>query len=147
MAKHNIKASASREPKEAANDWKSLLKRILISTVLGALVFAALLLPAAVICLQLDLPPEFLPIIAIPLAGIAAAIAAYAAVRPVRKQGLMVGALTAAALYVVLLLASWMNIQGPLGLNAVLLLLTMLLGGALGGVASANKIVASRNKR
>lgn len=132
--------------RETQPGLRPLLRRVLLGAGLGALLFCALLLPAAAVCLRLDLKRELLPLVAIPLAGVAAAFAGCCSVRSARKQGLPTGTLAAGALYIAVLLAAWLAVRGPLGLSAVALLLTMLLGGALGGIAAANKSVKSGKK-
>ena len=139
-------AKPGRDRRETQIGMGPLLRRVLLGAALGALLFCALLLPAAAVCLRLDLKRELLPLVAIPLAGIAAAFAGYCSVRSTRKQGLPTGMLAAGALYVAVLLAAWLAVRGPLGLSAVALLLTMLLGGALGGIAAANKSVKAGKK-
>ncbi|MDR3314488.1 MAG: TIGR04086 family membrane protein [Oscillospiraceae bacterium] len=133
-----------RERGEPQGALQPLLRRVLLGAGFGAVLFCVLLLPLAAVCLRLDLQRELLPLAAMPPAGLAAAVAGYCSVRPTRKQGLPTGMLAAGALYVVLLLASWLTVRGSLGLNAVVLLLLMLLGGALGGILAANKTVKSR---
>ncbi|MCL2106030.1 MAG: TIGR04086 family membrane protein [Oscillospiraceae bacterium] len=141
LAKNKGKRSSRRRDKEQpeAAGWMSLARRILVSAGMGTVFFFLLLLPAALLCQRLDIAMEQLPLVGIPLAALAAAVSGYAMVRPIRRQGLALGALAAATLYVVLLLLSWLAARRPLGPGAVILLLAALLGGALGGVAAANR--------
>ncbi len=145
-ARGGAAAKKGRDRREIQTGLQPLLRRVLGGAALGALLFCALLLPAAAICLRLDLQRELLPLVSIPLAALSAAAAGYASVRSSRKQGLPTGLLAASALYVAVLLLSWLTVRGSLGPNAVALLLTMLLGGALGGIFAANKSVKQSKK-
>ena len=129
----------ARPEKERKKDQKALLVRLAASAGVGLAVFALLLLAAAALCLRLDLPREHLPWIGIPLAAVSAFLAGDLHVRPLRKQGLLSGLLSGAALYVGVLLLATVISRAPLGVNAVLLLLGTLLGGAAGGVFAANR--------
>jgi putative membrane protein (TIGR04086 family) len=135
------------EKKEEKPSLKPLLLRALCSAAAGALVFALLLLPAAAFCLRLDLPQQMLPLVALPLAALAAAVAGYFGVRPVRRQGLLLGVISASVLYVIVLLGVCLLLHSPLGVNSIALLAVMLLGGAAGGIFCANRIVTKRIKR
>jgi len=129
----------AKPEKERKKDQKALLIRLAASAGVGLAVFALLLLAAAAVCLRLDLARERLPWVGIPLAAVAAFLAGDLHVRPLRKQGLLSGLLSGAALYAgVLLLAAAIS-RATLGANAVLLLLATLLGGAAGGIFAANR--------
>jgi len=125
--------------KERSKDQKALLLRLGVSAGVGLAVFAVLLLAAAAVCLRLDVPRERLPWVGIPLAAAAAFLAGYLHVRPLRKQGLLSGLLSGAALYVGALVLAAAVSRTALGSNAVLLLLATLLGGAAGGIFAANR--------
>jgi putative membrane protein (TIGR04086 family) len=142
-SKHSAKRTG-RDRREVKPILHPLLRRVLLGAGLGALVFCVLLPPMLYVCLRFDFREELLPLVVIPAAALAAALAGYCSVRPTRKQGLPTGMLAAGVLYVALLLAAWLTVRGALGLNAVVLLLAMLLGGALGGILAANKSVKSR---
>jgi putative membrane protein (TIGR04086 family) len=113
--------------------------RLAVSAGIGLAVFTLLLLMGAAVCLKLDLPRERLAWVGIPLAAAAAFLAGDLHVRPSRKQGLLSGLLSGAALYAGVLLLAVVISRAPVGVNAVLLLLAALLGGAAGGVFSANR--------
>jgi len=129
----------AKPEKERRKDQKALLVRLAVSAGIGLAVFTLLLLAAAAVCLRLDLPREHLPWVGIPLAAAAAFLAGDLHVRPLRKQGLLSGLLSGAALYVGALLLAAAVSRASLGVNAVLLLLAALLGGAAGGIFAANR--------
>jgi len=127
--------------------WKSLLRRLGFSVILGLALLAGLLAAAAAICLRLDLAQAALPMAAIPLGGLAAFAAAFFNVSAMRRQGLLMGVCTAAALYTCTLASAVAASRASVGLNAVILLLVMLLAGAAGGVFAANRASTDRPKR
>jgi len=135
-------AKPAKPEKERKKDQKALLVRLAASAGVGLIVFALLLLAAAAVCLRLDLPRERLPWVGIPLAAAAAFLAGDLHVRRLRRQGLLSGLLSGAALYVGVLLLAAVVSRAPLGVNAVLLLLATLLGGATGGIFAANRRTA-----
>lgn len=137
--KPGTKKARRRAPAEAKTGLHPLARRILPAVMLSALVFALLLLPLAALILKLDLPQELLPLLVISVAALTALLAGYFSVRPTRKQGLPVGLLAAGALYLCILLLAWLPLRCPLGMNAVVLLFSMLLAGGLGGILAANK--------
>ena len=128
-----------KQEKERKKEQKALLVRLAASAGIGLIVFALLLLAAAAVCLKLDLPRERLAWVGIPLAAAAAFLAGDLHVRPLRKQGMLLGLLSGAALYAGVLLLAAVISRASLGVNAVLLLLATLLGGAAGGIFAANR--------
>jgi len=133
-----------KQEKEHKAQGRDLLARLGVSAGAGLALFALLLPGAAAACLALDLPRERLAWVGIPLAALAAFAAGYLLVRPLRRQALLSGLLTGAALYAGILPAAVLISRAPLGGNAVLLLLAALLGGAAGGVFAANSTAAGR---
>jgi putative membrane protein (TIGR04086 family) len=127
------------ETANASVTWKTLLKQVAISGGFGSGLYFLLLLPASFAALTLDVAPRYLPLIAIPLAALCTLLAAYGAVRPARKHGFAVGLLVAVCVYLVLLLISWLIQRQTLGINAVLLLITTLISGGLGGVLAVSR--------
>jgi putative membrane protein (TIGR04086 family) len=136
---HESRKQREAEQADRPQTWKTLLGRVGFSALVGAVLFFVLLLPISFVCMHIDLDVKWLPFIAIPLAAIVTLIAAYICVRPTRKHGFLLGLLVAVALSVILLFASWLSYRSPLGINALLLLLAQLVGGAAGGIFAANK--------
>jgi len=134
-----LNRETSFQKPESKKEKKALLIRLGASAGVGLAVFALLLLGAAAVCLRLDLPQERLAWVGIPLAAAAAFLAGYLHVRPLRKQGLLSGLLSGAALYAGVLLLAVAVSRASLGVGAVLLLLATLLGGAAGGIFAANR--------
>ena len=128
-----------QEHQTQASGWKPMAKRMALSVALSVALLAGLLAAAAAVCLQLDLAQALLPVAAIPLAGLAAFIAAFVHVSGARRQGLIMGVLTASALYVCVLAGALLASRASVGVNAVVLLLVTLAAGAVGGIAAANR--------
>ena len=136
-----------QEHKQHHNRWKPAVCRLGLSAALGLGLLAGLLAVAAAVCLRLDAAPAVLPWVAIPLAGAAAFAAAVVFVSAERRQGLVMGILAAAVLYLLVLAFTPALSKTALGLNAVILLLVMLLCGAAGGVFAANRVSQPKRRR
>ncbi|MDR1734303.1 MAG: TIGR04086 family membrane protein [Oscillospiraceae bacterium] len=130
------KARSRREQEAAAaeTDFKSLLSKVGICGASGAVLLLLLCLPLGAILLKLDVSQNVLPMVVIPLAALCALAASYFSVKPTGRQGLITGLLVAAVQFVLLLLVGILALRQPIGMNAVLLLITTLVAGALGGV-------------
>ncbi len=127
------------QEKESRKEQKALMLRLIISAGMGLAVFAILLVTAAAICLRLDLAQDKLAWVSIPIASLSAFFAGALHVRPLRKQGLLLGLLSGAAFYVGALLLSVILSHATLGVNAVFLLMSTLICGAAGGIYTANR--------
>jgi putative membrane protein (TIGR04086 family) len=119
--------------------WRPFVQRLGLSLGVGLALLAALLAAGAAVCLRLDTAQAMLSLAAIPLAGGAAFVAAFLNVRRLRRQGLLMGVVAAAALYICVLVVALPLSRVRLGTNAVLLLLAMLFCGAVGGIFAANR--------
>ena len=147
MESKNGPQNGLKERKANHGGWKPVACRLGLCTALGLVLLAGLLAVAAAVCLRLDAAPAVLPMAAIPLAGAAAFAAAVFFVSAERRQGLVMGALAAAALYLFMLVAALILSKVAIGLNAVILLLVMLFCGAAGGVFAANQISKPKRRR
>jgi len=121
------------------------IKHLLISAGIGLGVLAALLLAAAFIALRLDLAPELMVYLTFAAAALASVVAGYAHVRSRRTQGLLFGALAAAVMYPIILLAAMALGHSTPGTAAFILLPVMLLAGGAGGIVAANRTVSTRS--
>lgn len=125
--------------KESKGSIGEIVRHMLISAGFGAGLLMVLMLIAAAASLWLDLPHGRMGFVAIPLTGLAAFFAGYMNVRPRRTQGLAFGVLAAAVLYLPVLFAAMILSREAPGFSALITLLVMLLCGAVGGVAAANR--------
>ncbi|MDR0532190.1 MAG: TIGR04086 family membrane protein [Oscillospiraceae bacterium] len=137
----------AKQEHQHKNGWQPVLRRLGLSLMAGLALFAGLLAIAAAVCLKLDAALTALPLIAIPIAGLSAFAAAYCNVRPVRKQGLLLGLLAAGAFYLITLTAALAFSRATLGMNAVTLLLVALFCGGGGGVFAANRVSSAKSVR
>ncbi|MDR2753857.1 MAG: TIGR04086 family membrane protein [Oscillospiraceae bacterium] len=136
-----------RQEKETQIGWQVFVRRLTCAAAVGLALFTVLTLAAATLCLSVDVPREKLTLVALPIAVLGAAAAGFLHVRPTRRQGLLQGLLAAALLYVLVLTAALVLTRQTLGTHAVLLLLAMLGGGAVGGVFAANRPVSEKRAR
>ena len=134
-----IEQKPRKNHQDGEASWGLTARRTAVSAGAGFALLALLCCAAAALCLRFDLPQERMGLVAIPLAGLAAFAAGYLNVRPVRRQGMVLGMLAAAALYLPVLAAALVISRAAPGLRALVLLLAMLLCGAAGGIVAANR--------
>ena len=125
------------------NASKSSTKYVLIraairSAVCGVIYFVISAVFAAV-SLKLDLPRDKDIIFSLISAGATAAAAGYLAVRPVRKNGMAVGAFAGIPCFLIITLASALISSSLPGVKALIFAAVMIIFGALGGILAANQ--------
>ncbi len=118
---------------------KFIIKTVLIGSVIGIICFFALLAIFALIALKQDLSEEYYWILTIVASAVSSFIGGFSAVRPIRKNGLILGMASVIPLFlVVLTVASIVNRTG-ISMYGWIALGVMLLFGAGAGVFAANK--------
>lgn len=132
-----------RKPEQSSQ--KRLIKRTLIASAIGIAILFILLLVFSAILLKTDTAGNSLALCAFAACAIAALIAGFAAVRPVRKNGLMLGAAASIPVIIVVLIAC-VALGGAPGTSAVIAVVIMLVCGGAGGIAAANKRSTRRHK-
>jgi putative membrane protein (TIGR04086 family) len=110
---------------------------VLKGSALGTVVFFLLLLIFSRVILRFDIDSSLLAVFAFASAALAAFVSGFAAVRPARKKGVPVGALSVLPILIVIAAVSAIA-SGSLGQNMLIAAAIMLLGGAAGGVSAVN---------
>lgn len=112
---------------------------LLIGALIGAAVTAALMLLCATILLFADADRS----LTVPLSTVCVAAGAFAAAFynawKIGDKGYKVGLITGAAMFMIVLLASFIAAQNSISLNTLFHLIIMLLAGAIGGICGVNR--------
>ncbi|MBR5262840.1 MAG: TIGR04086 family membrane protein [Clostridia bacterium] len=113
--------------------------RVLIGSLTGIAVYFVLTAVASLILWKADTDESLYKFIML-LVGAAAAFAGgFAAVRPVRKNGIIVGALSVLPVYAVELVVSLLVSKSGIGIIGWILLAIQLTVAAVGGIIAVNK--------
>ena len=113
--------------------------RVLVGSLTGIAVYFVLTAVASLILWKADTDESLYKFIML-LVGAAAAFAGgFAAVRPVRKNGIIVGALSVLPVYAVELVVSLLVSKSGIGIIGWILLAIQLTVAAVGGIIAVNK--------
>ncbi len=126
----------SRRGKEDSGRKKAVLT-VLKGSAVGTVLFFLLLLFASRAMLRFDLDSNLLAVFAFTAIALAAFVSGFAAVRPTRKKGVPMGALSVMPILVVIAVATAIA-SGSLGHNMLIAAAVMVVCGALGGIAAVN---------
>ena len=125
------------------NTSKNKTKNILISSAIRAsvcsVIYFVLSAVFAAVSLKLDLPRDKDIIFSLISAGVTAAAAGYVTVRPVKKNGLALGAFACLPCFLIITLVSALTASKLPGVKLLVFTAVMLLFGALGGILAANQ--------
>lgn len=131
--KRRTKASA------AVNDTKNIIIKILIGSGVGIAVFFALTVLAAFILLKNDSDMNIYKYIILLTGAVSGFLSGFVAVRPMRKNGIAFGAVSALPVYLVAIIVSIILSRSGIGLIGWILLALMVIFSAVGGVVAVNK--------
>lgn len=126
----------SKRGRETSAKKKTVLS-VLKGSAVGTVLFFLLLLLASRAVLRFDLDSALLTVFAFAVAAVAAFAAGFAAVRPTRKNGVPMGAVSAVPILAVVAVAAAIT-SGSVGRNMLIAAAIMLVFGAVGGIAAVN---------
>ncbi len=132
------KRRAKSKP-QVSGDLKQTLIKALIGSVIGLAVFFAFTAIASFIMWKKDSDTESFKYIMLLIGAVSAFLCGFAAVRPIRKNGIAVGALSVLPVYAVVLLVSALIAKSGVSLIGWILLLVMVLFSSVGGIVAVNK--------
>lgn len=131
--KKRTKASA------AVNDTKNIIIKILIGSGVGTAVFFALTALSAFILLQNDSDTPIYKYIILLAGAISGFLSGFVAVRPLRKNGIAFGSVSALPAYLIAVLVSALIARSGIGLIGWILLAVMVVFASVGGIVAVNK--------
>lgn len=106
---------------------------------IGTIVFFALTALFALICLKKDFPQSSYRIVMLIFGAISGFLCGFISVKPIKKRGMITGALCAIPLFLAVISVSvFFNHTGLSGISWIFLGISLLFS-ALGGVLAANK--------
>ncbi|MCR4616242.1 MAG: TIGR04086 family membrane protein [Clostridiales bacterium] len=129
----------SKHDNASKNSTKYILIRAAIRASVCSVIYFVLTAVFVAVSLKLDLPRENDLIFVLISAAVTAAIAGYASVRPVRKNGLALGAFACLPCFLIIMLVSAFTASKLPGVKALIFAAVMLLFGSLGGILAANQ--------
>lgn len=135
-------ASRRAQPIEQAGVSR-VVKPVLISVALGALICIGILLLLSAVLSSQNIPQSVVGPMATTAITIGGLAAGFSCAKMMRQKGLLYGAICGAVLSLVVLMASFSLPGNDLGMTAIFKIVFMLLGGMLGGVMGVN----TRQKR
>lgn len=123
----------------AVNDTKNIIIKILIGSGVGTAVFFALTALSAFILLQNDSDTPIYKYIMLLVGAISGFLSGFVAVRPLRKNGLAFGSVSALPVYLIAVLVSVLIARSGIGLIGWILLAVMVVFASVGGIVAVNK--------
>lgn len=126
-----------RKPKVDA-DLRTVIVKALTGSAVGTAVFFALTALVSFICLEKDSAPEGYGYFELAVSAVAGFMCGYTAVKPVRKKGIIVGAVSSMPMYLVVVCAATLISHGGLGIMGWIAGAVMLAAGAAGGIVAVN---------
>lgn len=123
----------------AVNDTKNIIIKILIGSGVGTAVFFALTALSAFILLQNDSDTPIYKYIMLLAGAISGFLSGFVAVRPLRKNGLAFGSVSALPVYLIAVLVSVLIARSGIGLIGWILLAVMVVFASVGGIVAVNK--------
>jgi putative membrane protein (TIGR04086 family) len=123
----------------AVNDTKNIIIKILIGSGVGTLVFFGLTALAAFILLKNDSDTTIYKYIMLLVGAISGFLSGFIAVRPLRKNGIAFGSVSALPVYLIAVLVSVLMARSGIGIIGWILLPVMVVFASIGGIVAVNK--------
>lgn len=132
-----MKSKAKQRSVGKSNDATTNMMTMLKAVTFGLLATTVVLLLFSFLMCKKDVPFVLLNPFSAGLLMLGAFISGYLAARRIRERGMMVGALCGLMIFLLLMLASFMN-KFDVGLIALLKLVISVVSGAIGGIIGVN---------
>lgn len=128
-----------RRTKPQMNDLKTVIIKTLTGSLVGLVIFFLLTAAATAVLWKTDADSEIYKYILLSVGAVSAFICGFVAVRPVRKNGIVFGALSVLPVYLITIIVSMLISKSGVGLFGWILLGIQLLLAAVGGIIAVNK--------
>ncbi len=126
-----------RKPRAEAN-LKTVIIKSLIGSVIGAALFFVLAVLTSLACLKSDSDPASYKFFVLAAGAVSGFICGFTAVRPVKKKGIITGALSVLPMYLTVACTAMLVSHTGLGLIGWILCAVMLASGGVGGIIAVN---------
>jgi len=124
---------------------KITLWKMVRGSAVGTILFFLLLLIMAAVILKANLPSAALIAASLGAAALSAFAAGFIAVRPLRRSGIVLGALSSLPIILVIAAAAAIS-AGTLGRNIAIAAPVMAAAGMVGGIVAANKRLKQKRR-
>ena len=121
------------------NDTKKIIIKILIGSGVGTALFFVLTALSAFILLQNDSDVNSYKYIMLLVGAISGFLSGFVAVRPLRKNGIAFGAVSALPMYLIAIIVSILLSRSGIGLIGWIMLALTMFFSAIGGIVAVNK--------
>ena len=121
-----------RKPKPDGS-FKNIIIKALIGALAGTLIFFIITFVLSFLCLKRDTDPSNYGFIELAVGAIAGFFCGYIAVKPIRKNGLITGALSSLPMYFIVILVSVLLSHNGVGLLGWIMCAVMMIASAVGG--------------
>lgn len=128
-----------RRIKPQMNDIRTVAIKTLTGSLVGLVIFFLLTAVATAVLWKTDADSEMYKYILLVIGAISAFICGFVAVRPVRKNGIVFGALSVLPTYLITIIVSMLISKSGIGLFGLILLGIQILFAAIGGIIAVNK--------
>lgn len=124
---------------QTGSDIKTVAVKALIGSLVGVILFFALTALASFILWKTDSDESIYKFVLLLIGAVASFTGGFVAVRPTRKNGIAVGALSALPVYLIEILASVLVSKSGIGVIGWIMLAVQILVAAIGGIIAVNK--------
>lgn len=131
--------SKSIAAKTGETDFKNIVIKILIGSLLNIIFYFILTSFASLICLKADIDSGIYKYIIFVISAVCGIIGGYRAVRPIRKNGLIFGAVSALPAFLIIFLVSSIISHTGISLSGWIAAIIMTVFSAVGGILSVNR--------
>ncbi len=128
-----------RRIKPQMNDIRTVAIKTLTGSLVGLVIFFLLTAVATAVLWKTDADSEMYKYILLVIGAISAFVCGFVAVRPVRKNGIVFGALSVLPTYLITIIVSMLISKSGIGLFGWILLGIQILFAAIGGIIAVNK--------
>ncbi len=123
----------------AVTDMKSIIIKILLGSAFNIIIFALMCAVCSLICLKADIDSGYYKYLIFVIAAVSGFFGGFKAVSSVRRNGLLLGALSALPSFLIIFLISSIISRTGMAVSGLIAAVIMTVFSAVGGIMSVNK--------
>lgn len=120
-------------------DLRTIIIRCLTGAIIGTVTFFAILVLMSFIALKADLSDSLYKYLVLADGAVSGFVCGFATVRPIRKNGIIFGAVSALPMFIITALTAFLTSNSGLGAIGWILAGVMIIFSAIGGILAVNK--------
>ncbi len=124
---------------QISGDIKTVTVRLAVGALIGIVLFFALSAAASFVLWKTDTDSSIYKFVMLAAGALSSFCTGFASVRPIRKNGLALGALSSLPLFLAVFLASTLISKSSIGAVGWIMLGVQMLFAAIGGIIAVNK--------